>query len=186
MIEVMLLIIVSGLFYWFMILPKATHLKEQNDLLAKTTEEKAKISKTVDDLKKMVGQLTTYKKEIAELDEAVPLDAMVLRFRVLLENLSESVGLSVSTVNVSNNSSEPWAGNKELIANPYGVSRSMQRLSGSISVVGTYDQVIALLEKIQTSGRVININSVSIDSSENGNLSVVLALDAFYLAPNVK
>lgn len=186
MVEVVLLLIACGLFYWFMIMPKNAEIGKQKEVLSQAQEEKEKISSTVNDLKKMVAKLSSNSKEITDLDEAMPLSAKALRLKVLLENLSQSVGLTVSNVNVAYNSSAPWAGDKELLASPYSPPRSVQRLSGSVSVVGTYSQIVAFIEKIEKSGRVININSVSIDSSENGNLNIMLALDAFYLGPNSK
>ncbi|MEK7161673.1 MAG: hypothetical protein AAB729_03215 [Patescibacteria group bacterium] len=184
MIEVVLLVVACGLFYWFIIMPKNAQISQQNNTLSQVQAEEKKISGTVADLKKMVEQLSANTKEITNLDEAMPLDAKVLRLRMLLENLSQSVGLSISNVNVAYNSDVPWAGDKLVLAHPYSVPRSVQRLSGTVSVVGTYSQVVALIEKIEKSGRVININSVAIDTAENGNLNIVLVLDAFYLGPN--
>lgn len=184
--EAVLLLVVCGLFYWFIISPKMTAVAEQKVNLAQAQTEKDNISGTVSDLKKMVGQLSANAKEISALDEAMPLDAKILRLRLLLEDLGRSVGLSVSNVNVSGNTDAPWAGDKALLENPYLISRSVQRLSGTISAEGNYGQVIAFLDKIENSGRIININSVNIDSSADGNLSILLTLDAFYLAPNTK
>ncbi len=186
MIEVVLLLVACGLFYWFIIAPKNSQIDQQNKILSEIQAEEQKISGTVADLKTMVRQLSDNPKQISDLEEAMPLNAKTLSFRTLLENLSQSVGLSVSTVNVSDNTGEPWAGNKELLAKPYAVSRSVQKLSGSVAVIGTYSQIITFLEKLQTSGRVININSVNINSSDNGNLSATLTLEAFYLAPIAK
>lgn len=185
MIEVVLLLVVCGLFYWFMIMPKNVEIDKQNEVLTQAKDEKDKISSTVNDLKRMAALLSANTREIANLDEAMPLDAKALRLRMLLENLSQSVGLSISNVNIAFNSDSPWAGDKSVLADPYSVPRSVQRLSGTVSVVGTYSQIVALIEKIETSGRVININSLAIDTAENQNLNVILALDAFYLGPNL-
>ncbi|MFA5991441.1 MAG: hypothetical protein WC794_04310 [Candidatus Doudnabacteria bacterium] len=186
MIEVVLLLIACGLFYWFMIMPKSAEITKQKAILSQTQADEKKIAGTVAELKKMVAKLSVNPKEIANLEEAMPLNGNVLRFRMLLENLSQSVGLSVSAVSVSNNSDEPWAGNKELLANPFGVPRSIQRLNATISVIGTYGQIVAFLDKLQTNGRVINVSSVNISSSENDNISIMLNLDSYYLAPVTK
>ncbi len=184
MVEVFLLLAACGLFYWFIIMPKTVEIAKQNEVLAQVTAEKAKITETVEALKEMVKNLSVNEKEIANLDEAMPLEAKALRLRMLLESLSQSVGLLVNNVNVTYGGDAPWAGSKEILAHPYSVPRSVQRLSGTVSVIGTYDQVVALIQKIEKSGRVININSVSMDSAEDGNLNIALALDAFYLGPN--
>lgn len=186
MIEAVLLLVACGLFYWFMIMPKNAEITKQKVTLSQAQADEKKIAGTVADLKKMVEKLSANPKEIANLEEAIPLNGNVLRFRILLEDLSQSVGLSVSTVNVTNNSDEPWAGNKALIANPFGVSRSVERLNASISVIGTYAQIVALLDKLQTNGRIINVSSVNINSSENGNISIMLNLDSYYLGPVTK
>jgi len=185
-LEAVLLLVICGLFYWFIIAPKMTAVAEQKNYLSQTQTEKDNISGTVSDLKKMVGQLSAHTKEISALDEAMPLDAKVLRLRLLLEDLGQSVGLSVGNVNVTGNTDAPWAGDKAILENPYGVPRSVQRLSGTISAQGNYGQVVAFLNKIENSGRIININSVNIDSSADGNLNILLTLDASYLAPNTK
>lgn len=184
--EAVLLLIVCILFYWFILLPKTAQVAEQKTALSQAQDEKNNISGTVNDLKKMVEQLSTHAQDINALDEAMPLDSKVLRLRLLLEDLGRSVGMSVSNVSVAGDSDAPWAGDKEILENPYSVPRLVERLSGTVSAVGTYSQMVAFMEKIETSGRLININSVNIDNSADGNLNILLTLDAYYLAPNVK
>ncbi len=184
--ECVLLLVVCGLFYWFMISPKMAQINEQKTVLAQAETDKSKISGTVEDLRKLIDKVSSHSQEVSYLNEAMPLDAKVLRLRMLLEKLGESVGVSVSNVNVTGQTDAPWAGDKAVLDNPYAIPRTVQRLNGTVSAVGTYGQIISFLEKIESSGRVINVNSMSIDSSAGGNLNIMLTFDAYYLAPNTK
>ena len=183
LVEAVMLIVASALFFWFIILPKQASIAEKNETLAKVQDEESKMAGSLSKLQEMVKQLETSKSKISELDQAIPLDGNIPRFQMLLETLANSVGLTVGSISVTGNSNGAWAGDKQLLADPFGAKRTVQKLSGSIYVIGTYDQLKTFLNKFETNGRMINISSMNMDAAPDNALNLKVSFDAYYLAP---
>jgi Tfp pilus assembly protein PilO len=134
----------------------------------------------------MVADLEANPAEIAELDTAMPLNDNILRAQAYIENMAQSVNVTVSSINISGNTDAVWAGNKDVLSDPFKVSRTLQKVSGSIVVSGTYDQLVAFLKKTEASGRIININTLGLEGATDGNINLILTVDLFYLAPSTQ
>ena len=75
------------------------------------------------------------------------------------------------------------AGDKNLLKDIYAVNRSLQKLSGTVNVIGDFDKLQTFLYKIETSGRLIDIVDLSLDSAKNGNLNLRINFNAYYFGP---
>jgi Tfp pilus assembly protein PilO len=182
-IEVGLLIIICVLFFWFIILPKkASKDLKQNNLNKLQDQEKTMADKLAK-LQQMVVNLKSNPQALAELDEAMPLEANVTRLQVLVNYLAQSVNVSVGDISLYGKADAVVAGNKALLNNPYGATRTLQKISGSVYVVGNFNQLQSFLEKIEKDGRILEITDLNMDGASNGNLNLKIGLNAYYLAP---
>jgi len=91
--------------------------------------------------------------------------------------------VTVGNINISSSPGGMVAGNTAVLANPYAAKRSLQTINGTIYVIGSFNQLQALLEKLETSGRLIDVNTLAIDQGSAGNLDMSLTFKAYYLAP---
>ena len=183
-IEIVLLIIAAALFYFFLITPIQGKISLKQDNLAKIQTEEAKISDTLSKLEKMVREVKNHPQEIAQLDQAIPLDGKTPKLQMLLEKLASSLGVTVGNINIATGAAgEIWAGDKKILDNPYGVSRTPKKMTGSIYIIGNYDQLRSFLEKLEGNGRVFNITEFSLSGGENGNLNLNLSFEVSYLTP---
>lgn len=184
LVEGVLLLIAGVLFFWFVILPKQAEVQKRQDALTKIEAEEVKMADSLAKLQAMVKQLQTSSKEISQLDQAIPLDSKTPKFQILLEGMANSVGLTIGGISISTTKNDNiWAGDKELLAKPFAAKRSLQKISGSIYVIGSYEQLKTFLNKLETSGRIINITSIGMDAGADNTLNLKLGFDSFYLAP---
>ncbi len=183
-IEIVLLAVAAALFYFFLITPLQAKISLKQDNLAKIQAEEAKISDSLSKLQKMIREMKSHPQEIAELDQAIPLDGKTPKLQMLLEKLASSLGVTVGNINISTGAGgEVWAGNKTVLENPYGAARTPKKMAGSIYVIGNYDQLRSFLEKLESNGRVFNITEFSLSGGENGNLNLNLSFEVSYLTP---
>ncbi len=184
LVEGLLLVVAGCLFFWFVILPKQADVKAKQEVLDKVKQEEIKMADSVAKLQAMVKELQTSSKELSQLDQAIPLDGKTPKFQILLEDMAKSVGLTIGGISISTTKNDSvWAGDKQLLAKPFAAKRTLQTISGSIYVIGNYDQLKTFLNKLESSGRVINITSMGMDAGEENNLNLKLGFDSFYLAP---
>ena len=182
-IEIVLFIIVSILFFWFIVLPKKAVVQTQQDNLDTLQAQESKMANALSQLNKMVSDLNSHRNDVADLDYALPLGERVNSLQQLIQTLADSVNVSVVNIQVADKTDVVVAGDKNLLKDQFGATRTLQVLSGSVSVVGTFSQLEAFLQKIENSGRIMDINSLGIDSGSNGNLSLKITLNSYYLAP---
>lgn len=179
-IEAVLLLIVCGLLVWFIVLPKKAEVASRNEDFAKLEVQKSKIKSESDELNKLIQKLNVSEKEIKDLDTALPLVHNAIQFELLIKNIAGSVNVSVGSLNLSSKPELVVAGDKALIDNPFAVKRSLQKLSGSIYAIGTLDQLLAFLKKIERSGRYISVTSVQMDPGADNNLNLRMSVDVYY------
>jgi Tfp pilus assembly protein PilO len=181
--EVGLLIVVCGLFYWFIIMPKNSALDQKKADLAQLQDESGKIADSLDKFKALAKNVESHPKEIADLDYALPLDGKITHLQTLIETLAQSVGVTIGDITVAAKGDNDWAGDKALLADPFAATRSVQELSGTVYVLGNLDQLTAFLQKIESSGRIIDVSAVSVDPGPEGSLGLRLTVDGYYLSP---
>ena len=183
LVEAVLLLIVSVLFYWFIVSPKIADLATKKDNLQKIQQQESKLADATQKFEAMVKDLQTHKKEITDLDQAIPLEGDQLRMQILLESLANSINVTIGSINVSSQSTAPWSGNKALLADPFAATRTLQTLSGTVFVTGSFDQLVAFLQKLENNGRVINVTAIGLDAGTENKLNLKLSFDAYFLAP---
>ncbi len=183
MIEAVLLVVASVLVVWFLILPKQHVIADKKTELEAVTKEEASIADDLQNLKEMSDELGAKSQTITDLDEALPLEGKVIRLQTLIEALAKSTGAVVGDINVSAKGDSVIAGNRALLQKQFGQTRTLQKLSGSVYVIGSYIQLKAFLQKLEKSARIFEITDLSLDAASDGNLNLKLTLNAYYLAP---
>lgn len=181
--EAGLLIIVCVLFVWFLILPKQAETDQKSGDLAKVQAQQGQTKGQLTKLQSLIKSLPSNSQNITMLDQALPLDGNTVRLQLLIQSLAQSVGVTVGNINISGNPKGVVAGDKTLLANPFGVTRTVQTLDGSIYLIGSFNQLQALLEKFESSGRLIDVDSLAINQGSAGNLNMTVTFKTYYLAP---
>jgi len=180
LVEIILLIVVIGLFYWFIVMPKKASFDKQRSQLAALQETQASLDDDIANLQKLIAEIRSHPQEIADIDESLPLSGNVLRLNMLLEYLARLTGVTVGDINVAGAGNALDSGNKEKIAHPYAAQRTLQKLSGGMMVTGTFDQLQSFLKKVENNARLINIQGVEISSASEDQLSLKVTLETYY------
>jgi Tfp pilus assembly protein PilO len=180
-----LVIVVIGLLSWFMVVPKYSEYKKLSSNSQKIQDEKDTLDSNLKTLENLVSILKNSKSEVEKLDEALPLRDSNVRLQQFLQDLANSSGVTVGSIGLSEQSSEPDSGDKALLNKPFSIPRSLQKVSANIYIIGTFEQLQAFLEKLETSGRIIDASSVSISANPDGNglLDLRMLVDLYYFGP---
>jgi Tfp pilus assembly protein PilO len=181
--EVLLFIIVCGLFFWFIVLPKKSEVDGKATDLAQYTDQESKVADSLKTFNSLVQQLSDNSAAITKLDDAIPLRGKTTYLQLLIEHLANSSGVTIGDVNVSGNDSGVAAGDPNLIKDPFKAQRSLQKLSAAVFVAGSFSQLVSFLQAIETSGRVMQVSIISITPAANNSLSLNTTLQAYYYAP---
>ncbi len=182
-IEVVVLIVIIGLFYWFMVLPKAASLQTQTKAYEAAQKRQQSSAHELKNLESLISQLKSSQKEVVRLDEALPLDGKTTKLQMLIEYMAGTSGLTVGGVNVSGKGDTILAGDKALLSQPFKPKRSLQKMSVSIFVTGTFDQLQTFLKKIESNSRIMDVASLDIGPAQEGLLSLRLSVDSYYFVP---
>ncbi|HVY67435.1 MAG TPA: hypothetical protein VHA30_00855 [Patescibacteria group bacterium] len=183
LVELVLLIIIAVLFLWFVVLPKKSAVDAKNQTLQDYTQKAGQVEQQMQTLKNLVGELHSNTAAVAKLDEAIPLSGNPTEVQMLVQSLADSAGVSVGDINVSGKSDAVVAGDASLLASPYAAGRSLQELNGSVYVTGSFAQLLAFLQKIESSGRLMSVYSLTVTTADNNSLSMRLSFTAYYFAP---
>lgn len=185
LMEIVLLVIVCGLFGWFIVLPKKASVAAQATVLASYTSQEQSAANSLNTINTLVQELKNDSSQVAQLDQAMPLDNKPDNPQLLIQALAASSGVTLGDVTLANNNdpNEVSAGDTALINDPYGTARTLQTLSGTVYVIGTFPQLEDFLKKIESSGRLMEVTSIEIGGSEGSNLNLKIGLNAYYLAP---
>jgi Tfp pilus assembly protein PilO len=178
--EVILLLIILALFYWFIIGPKQSQLATAQGQVQSLQTQQTDLLNNKAKLEKAISDLQSHPAEVAEMDEALPLDNRVTKLYIALDSLTQNSGMTVGNISVAFNSGTDMAGNKALLANPFSVTRTVQKMTTSLMVTGNFDQFQSLLQKLENSGRLINITEVNIAPATGGVFNFTLNLEAYY------
>lgn len=183
--ELLILVVVGILFFWFIISPKNSELSNQKSLVESLSAESAKLSDQQKELDSLIRQLDASSKDISKLDESLPLHPRTTWMYLLVESLVQSSGMAIGGLSVSNQEADIMAGNTALLAEPFSAQRVLKRVAVNLSVSGTFSQFQSFLEKVENSGRIFDIKTLDISSSSNELLDFRLSLDAYYFTPPV-
>lgn len=181
--EIVLLVVVTALFYWFIVQPKQASLKVLNEGLNKLQQEDKSLSADLDKMNSLIRSLKNNPDKIAKLNEALPLDGKTPDVYLLITELARSSGVTVGDINVSGRSNDIVAGNQALIEHPFSAKRELQTLAVKVYVIGTYEQLKAFLQKLESNARVMDIVSLDMSATQNGLLALDLNLNTYFFGP---
>ena len=167
MLQAILIIIVVALFGWFIVLPKNTQVKDKTDQLATLEAQSQSLQSDMEAVNKLVAQLETSKDEVKLIDEALPLSNRPTKIALLLEEYARSSGMSVAQISIGDVDKAIAAGNKEELAKPFEANRSLVTTDVTVSVGGSVDQFKNFLTLLETSGRILDVESFTVNSSED-------------------
>lgn len=177
--EVVLLVIMIGLFSWYMVLPKQAGLKTKQAQIKQLQDSKNKIQSEIDGLNASINTLNDSKSQVTDLDEALPLDSRTTKLQMLMEAIASQAGVALESVNFDLDSKAVYATDPEAVKNPFTQPRSLKTIKGSVAVLGTYDQIQAFLEKIEHSQRLLQILTMDLNLQQDNVMSLKLDLEAF-------
>jgi hypothetical protein len=75
------------------------------------------------------------------------------------------------------------AGNKEVLKNPYEAARKLQTQTLTVQLTGGIEQFRDFLHLIETSGRVVDVESVDILSGDDNGVKFKVRLKAYAYIP---
>ncbi len=184
LVEIVLLIIVAVLFQWFIIGPKVGAVAAEQQQLDGLRKQASSTLGSLQTLKDLSSKLATNSADVKNLDEALPLEQRSVRLVMLLQNIAQSAGVVVTDVGVDGAGDS--AGIPSLVSDPYSAQRSLQPTSLSLSVTGTMSQLVDLLKKLETYGRIMDISSLSLTPDKNSTLDMKLNMTTYYFVPAAK
>lgn len=164
--QIVLMIIIIGLFSWFLFKPKLgtviakrTELKESKLQLAAIDNEKRELNRLIMDLQGASD-------EVAITEEAMPLSGRISKPQILLESLARSSGMLVVQMTPDDTDNIISAGNKAVLADPFAVQRKLMITEFTVTATGTIEQFKNYLQLLETNGRILDVTSLEIDGGE--------------------
>ena len=182
--SVVLLLVVCGLFGFFIILPKKSAVAAKQSQLQQLKSQEALITTQAAQLNGLIASLQNHSQDVKELDASLPLNGKTFDLQLLLESLANESGVTVGSINLSGNGNEVLAGDTSLLEDPYSASRTLQTITGEVYVIGSFPQLLGFLQKIENSDRIMQVTSLEISSDDNNgsSLSLKIDLNAYYFA----
>lgn len=181
--EMVFLLIVIFLAYWYLVLPKAdehAHFQEQLVSLQNRRREIDTQKKTFDTFVQDLSQQTD---NIVALDNMLPLDAKPSRLYLLMESLMQRAGLGSGVVSIEIDPQTAVAGNKAVLEQPYDSDRKLKTIGINVSGTGTIDQLDNLLHLLESSGRVLQVQGMDIDQGRGDQLIFRLVINTYSYVP---
>ncbi len=182
-VETFLLIVVIGLFSWFILLPKKAAVQTRENELKDLVNQQQSIASKVSTLKGLIAQLESHQKQVSYLDEALPLEGRTSKLQILLNSITASAGVTVGDMNIMSDSEQVFATNTDTAQESFKASRSLKKLTANVYVIGTYEQLKAFLEKVEETGRILDIVSLDLGASQDNQLDLRLVVTSYYYAP---
>lgn len=165
-VQIVLLAIVLVIFSWFILKPKLSQSTEVSTNLKTANAQLTKVEQDQQMLNELITELRSSTKEVEKIDEALPLNGRISKAYVLLDNLVQSSGMTLTLINTNDSSKIVSAADKAILENPYQPGRELHTITLDVNVAGSMDQFRNLLELIETNGRVLDIESVTINGGE--------------------
>ena len=165
-IQAALLLIVFVLFTWFILKPKLSQSLEQRTNLKAAQTQLEGIKSDKQKLSQLVSELRNSQEDVAKVDEALPLSGRVSKVYVMLDEYVRTAGMTLTLISADDSSKSIAAGDKPFLANPYQEGRQLHTITLTTTVTGNMEQFKNLLQLIETSGRVLDIDSVEIIGDE--------------------
>lgn len=180
--ELVILLLVAALFYWFILSPKTVEVNEKKQRVANLKEQSAKLSGQLDKLNVLVAQLDNNASDIAKLDESLPLHPRTTWVYLLMENMVASSGMTLSSLTVSGKE-DRVAGDEALMKNMFAVKRQVKKMTANLALTGTAAQFETFLKRLENNARILDVKILEIGSSADELLDFRLSFDAYYFVP---
>lgn len=127
-VEASLLVVMGVLFWWFLVIPKQAAVSQQKSQLASLQNQAGQISAAAGTFQELVQKLNQNQASVADLDQALPLEGRTPEVYLLLQNLAQSVGVSVGSLGISSQEAGAvTSGDKSLLKDPYGPAALCRR-----------------------------------------------------------
>lgn len=168
-LQAILILIVIIVFGWFVLAPKYSASNATRTELAALREQHANLQNDQVELNRLIALMQSSGDEIRLLDEAVPLSDRSTRIALLLETYAQNSAMLLTQLNIGTVDTSPVAGNKTLLENPYGAQRDLNTIDVNISVSGSIEQFRNFLQLLEQSGRIIDVDNLTINSGDDAN-----------------
>jgi Tfp pilus assembly protein PilO len=178
--EVVLLVVAIILVYMFLVRSKQTSLTEAQERLGELQKQSTELESNITKLNKLVVELDVHKQDLLNLDEALPLQAKTIRLRMLLQDTVASSGMTLASLSIGAGGNPIVAGNKEVLANPYIGEHSLKKLDANVSVTGSLEQFQDLMNKIETTARLLDVTGFNVGASKDNLLQFNIILSSYY------
>ncbi len=160
-IILLFLIIVGSVVFVLPMRDKIAELKVTKDAI---TSEVASLETTYSDLQALSEQVATSESTRDALKAAVPSgydqDSLLLE----LSTMGEDLGFKLNAVTFGDTVSETYGNTITISAN----------------ISGTYDDLVAFLKEIEDAKRLMQVSSMSVQRTSSSEISVSLAIEAYY------
>ncbi len=181
LIEVVIVLVAAGLFYWYLLSPKAAEVKVAHQRLAQVEQEAATLTEKKAQLDALLKQLKLNEKdEIPKLNEALPLEPQISRLYLVIERYGQISGMTIGNISINTGPEAIVAGNVTIAQNPYGVQRTVRQLTANVTLSGTFEQFQAFLKNIETHPRIIDISSLDITGTQDNIIDFKFSLTTYY------
>jgi len=181
LIENVIIGIIIVIVFIFFVRPQSSLLSQKRTELAQLQTESQSIQQQKDSLAQLVNKVHQSADDIALVDEALPLVSRPTQLQLLMDGLVKASGMKTTEITFQQ-TADVVAGNKALLANPFGVDRKLKTSSFGLTVNGSMDQFKNLLQLIETNGRIIDIAGIDM-SSDQASITFKLKLKAYSYAP---
>lgn len=179
--EVVILLVVVVLLVVFVLRPKYNTTKVKAKELATAQNQYKTVENDKQTMVKLIERLHNSKDDIALVDQALPLQGRITSLDLLVDNLVSTAGMQLASIESDESNSGVVAGDKKLLADPYGASRTLHTTIANITVTGPVEQFRQLLKLIETNSRLMDVDSISISKSDV--IVYKIRLKAYYYAP---
>lgn len=177
--EVFLLIVLIGLFSWFLVLPKWDAYALQKEKSIQLTEDKNKIEGQASDLKDSIQVMEKNKESFSKLDEALPLNTYPTTLYILFDEMTQTADVVIRNLSIDDRQDRVFASDKEMQKNPYKIPRNVKKVSGSLEASGDFAKLQAFLEKIEKTNRLIKVTSVEYEREQGDKLLMRIIFETY-------
>ncbi|MBL8031096.1 MAG: hypothetical protein JNK33_02105 [Candidatus Doudnabacteria bacterium] len=181
--EVVFLLIVIFLAYWYLVLPKSDAYARFQEQLISLQGRRAEIEHQKKTFDTLVQSLHEQADSIVALDDMLPLDAKPSRLYLLMESLMQRAGLGSGVVGIEIDPQTPVAGDKAVIEQPFNAERKTKTIGINVSGTGTIDQLDNFLRLLESSGRVLQVQGMDINQGRGDQLIFRLAINTYSYVP---
>ncbi len=177
--EIIFLIIIIVIGYFYLVAPKQSAYHDVSDNLSGLKKKQDTLKTQKEAFDKLVQELEAQPDAVTQLDNTLPLDNKPSRLYVLLENLIQSSGLTTGTVSVDSDAQAVVAGAKTAADQSFATDHKIKPTTVSVSASGTIDQLTGFLTHLETSTRLLEVNSLDISQGRGDQLIFKVGLKAY-------